>query len=114
MSVPMARSFVLSADWAEDDETKDRLAVITSELVTNAVLHARTTIRVSVTAAPGRIRVDVSDSSTRPVVVKTYGRAAPTGRGLHVVGALADRWGIDTTGDGKTVWFELDQTEQSA
>ena len=114
MSVPKARSFVLSADWTDDDDTKDRLAVITSELVTNAVLHARTTIRVRVTVTRLRIRVGVSDTSTRPAVVKSYGVAAPTGRGLHVVEALADRWGVDSTRYGKTVWFELDQTEQSA
>jgi hypothetical protein len=44
---------------------------------------------------------------------KIYGPTSPTGRGLHIVEALADRWGVDKTAEGKTVWFEIDlETEQ--
>lgn len=113
-SVPHARAFVLSIDWIpEDEDTRARLATLTSEVVTNAVLHARTSFVVSVTKSPSRIRVAVVDRNVQPVVRKTYGPTSPTGRGLHIVEALADRWGIDKTADGKTVWFEIDlETQQ--
>ena len=113
-SVPHARAFVLSIDGIPEDEDKRaRLATLTSEVVTNAVLHARTSFVVSVTKSPSRIRVAVVDRNVQPVVRKTYGPTSPTGRGLHIVEALADRWGIDKTADGKTVWFEIDlETQQ--
>jgi anti-sigma regulatory factor (Ser/Thr protein kinase) len=108
-SVPHARAFVLSLEWIPDDEeTRSRLATLTSEIVTNAVLHARTSFSVTVTKSPTRIRVAVMDRNLSPVMRKTYGPTSPTGRGLHIVEALADRWGIDKTADGKVVWFELD------
>jgi len=112
-SVPQARAFVLSIEWIpEDEETRARLATLTSEIVTNAVLHARTSFVVSVTRSPSRIRVTVKDRSVQLVLRKTYGPTSPTGRGLHIVEALADRWGVDTSADGKTVWFEIDLETQ--
>ena len=113
-SVPRARTFVLSIEWTPDDEeTRNRLATLTSEIVTNAVLHGRTSFTVTVTKSSSRIRVAVGDRNVQPVLRKTYGPTSPTGRGLHIVEALADRWGIETGADGKTVWFEIDlETEQ--
>lgn len=113
-SVPKARTFVLSIDWIpENEETRARLATLTSEIVTNAVLHGRTSFTVAVTKSASRIRVAVGDRNVQPVLPKTYGPTSPTGRGLHIVEAMADRWGIDTGTDGKTVWFEIDlETEQ--
>lgn len=108
-SVPQARAFVLSIEWIpENEETRARLATLTSEIVTNAVLHARTSFVVSVTKSSSRIRVAVVDRNVQPVRRKTYGPTSPTGRGLHIVEALADRWGVDQSVDGKTVWFEVD------
>jgi anti-sigma regulatory factor (Ser/Thr protein kinase) len=113
-SVPQARAFVLSIEWIPDnEETRARLATLTSEIVTNAVLHARTSFVVSVTKSPSRIRLAVVDRNVQPVLRKTYSQTSPTGRGLHIVEALADRWGVDKTADGKTVWFEIDlETQQ--
>lgn len=112
-SVPQARAFVLSLEWTPDDEeTRSRLATLTSEIVTNAVLHARTSFSVTVTKSATRIRVAVMDRNLQPVTPKTYGPTSPTGRGLHIVEALADRWGIDKSADGKTVWFEIDLETQ--
>ena len=57
----------------------------------------------------GRLRVCVSDTShRRPQLVQASARDT-SGRGLHLVEALADRWGVDPDGRGlgKTVWFEL-------
>jgi anti-sigma regulatory factor (Ser/Thr protein kinase) len=113
-AVPQARAFVLSLDWIpDDDDTRARLATLTSEVVTNAVLHARTSFTVTVTRLPTGIRVAVTDRNDQPVLRKTYGPTSPTGRGLHIVEALADRWGIDPAADGKAVWFELDLETQA-
>ena len=83
-----------------------------SELVTNAVLHARTDITLTVRAMPsGRVRIEVTDSSPLPVQSRPLGAGATTGRGLQLVTAGASAWGIDElpvgAGPGKTVWFEL-------
>ncbi len=54
-----------------------------------------------------RLRVEVTDSSDALPMQRDYAPSAPTGRGLMIVDALADRWGVDTDESGKTVWFEL-------
>lgn len=111
-SVPQARSFVLSQGWTSDEDNRAKLATLTSEIVTNVVLHARTPFVVRVTGNSSCIRVAVADGNTQPVVVKTHGPTSPTGRGIHIVKALADRWGVDETAAGKTVWFELDELDE--
>jgi len=93
------------ADCAED-EVEDA-ALLLTELVTNAVLHAQTQVDVSVGVANGRIRVEVSDASPVLPAAKGYGTDAATGRGLRLVDSLAERWGIAPVPGGKVVWFEL-------
>ena len=111
-SVALSRRYVrqvLRAMGATRLEESAELGV--SELVTNAVLHARTTIVLTVRAAPsGRVRIEVSDSSTLPVQFRPLGAGATTGRGLRLVAAIAYDWGVEqlpaADGPGKTVWFE--------
>lgn len=81
--------------------------LLVSELVTNAVLHAGTSIGVRVRATTGWLRVEVSDGSTRQPHICDYSADATTGRGLNLVEALAARWGTEATGAGKVVWFEV-------
>lgn len=109
-SVPIARRFVLDLDFASRSDP-DLLALLTAEIVTNAILHARTSLRLVATEVEGGVRVAVSDGNPSPPVVKNYGVTSPTGRGLHIVKALANRWGFDPSEGGKTVWFELDGQE---
>lgn len=89
--------------------------LIVSELVANAVQHSRChRVRVSLERLTGgRVRVAVSDKSpSRPAVV-TPSVDEEAGRGLLLVGSLADDWGVDYRGWGKVVWAEL-RTEGSA
>lgn len=82
--------------------------LLTSELVSNALLHARTQVDLLLVMAASALRVEVHDSSRRqPQLRAAAPPDATTGRGLLMVDALAERWGIDGTADGKTVWFEL-------
>lgn len=84
-----------------------RLAAVVSELVTNAILHARTPFSVKVTKRGDSIRVDVSDQSSEVPAPRPYDNSEVTGRGLHIVEAMTDRWGFFSVPGGKTVWFEL-------
>ncbi|HJU81379.1 MAG TPA: ATP-binding protein [Acidimicrobiia bacterium] len=108
-SASEARAFVLAAGWSDDAETNLRLATVVSEVVTNAILHARTAFLVTVILKAETIRVAVRDNSAALPVRREYQNLEPTGRGLHIVDALADRWGVEEEPGGKTVWFELER-----
>ena len=83
------------------------IALLVTELVTNAILHARTPLRLVIEAHPDRVRVCVEDSSPQRPEVHHYGTDAVTGRGLALVEQLASSWGVDTTPTGKVVWCEI-------
>jgi anti-sigma regulatory factor (Ser/Thr protein kinase) len=84
----------------------DVALLLVSELVNNAVLHARTDIAVVVHVAGGRLRVAVHDGSPADVRIRRGG-GGDAGRGLLLVERLSDGWGVERTGSGKGVWFEL-------
>lgn len=82
--------------------------LLTSELATNAVMHARTTFTVTVTSARRAVRIAVRDGSVRLPRVRSPGPYELDGRGMTLVANLAPRWGVDPVRGGKVVWFELD------
>ena len=106
-----ARRFLLGTLPDAGDDDADALALMLSELATNAVQHAATEFEVSVRVAPdgGRVRVEVSDGAAGYPTPQDPVPDAPHGRGLHIVRALADAWGIEMRRDrpGKTVWFSV-------
>ncbi len=111
-SVGQSRRFLLShLPAAARGEEADELVLMLSELSTNAVQHAATEFEVAVHVAPDcrRVRVEVSDGSAGFPTPPEQLPEAPHGRGLHIVRALADAWGIEMRRDrpGKTVWFSL-------
>jgi anti-sigma regulatory factor (Ser/Thr protein kinase) len=93
-----------------DDDTRDTAALLTTELVSNAIRHTRDELVVTVRLDGDRLRVGVADSSHRRPQLVQVGSRDTSGRGLHLVEAMADRWGVDPDerGLGKTVWFELE------
>ena len=93
-----------------DADTLDTAALLTSELVSNAIRQTREELVFTVALTDGRVRVGVADSSHRRPQLVQVGSRDTSGRGLHLVEAMADRWGVepDGRGLGKTVWFELD------
>ena len=109
-SATVARWLVtdLLRDTVEAD-TVDTAALLTTELVSNAIRHTRDELVLSVRLAGGRLRVGVADSSHRRPQLVQVGKRDTSGRGLHLVEALAAEWGVDPDerGLGKTVWFEL-------
>jgi anti-sigma regulatory factor (Ser/Thr protein kinase) len=108
-SVAGARRFVRREleTWGAVDLV-DSAVLMTSELVTNAVMHAGGPISVSATYLDATLHVEVHDTDQNRVPdLPSPSAADKTGRGLHIVGLLADRWAITSTPDGKTIWFEL-------
>jgi serine/threonine-protein kinase RsbW len=82
--------------------------LITSELATNCVMHARTPFEIQVTRSDGHIKVEVCDSSPEQPVPQWPRKDEPTGRGLMIVDALSDDWGIVPMHEGgSTVWFTM-------
>ena len=108
-SVGAARRFIAArtAAWSFPEPAADQLVLIGSELVTNAVLHARTELTLTLELRENRVRISVKDRSKAPATLRHYRADALTGRGLGVVAALSDRWGVSTAPDGKVVWAEL-------
>lgn len=74
------------------------------ELAVNAVIHGRSDCTVAVVADAGTVRVEATDSNDRHPVVALGPLEALSGRGLPMVAAMADDWGVDTLEDGKVVW----------
>jgi anti-sigma regulatory factor (Ser/Thr protein kinase) len=81
--------------------------LVVSELATNSVLHARTPFSVSVRRDGSAIRISVRDRSLTLPIMRDGGPTALSGRGLRLVAAVAQNWGVETASDGKTVWAEL-------
>ncbi|MBB5782290.1 ATP-binding protein [Nonomuraea jabiensis] len=81
--------------------------LLISELVTNAVRHARGLVRMSLSAADGLLRCEVEDSSPVPPSPRAASCDDEGSRGLLLVEVLSSGWGSVPTGRGKLVWFEV-------
>ncbi|PZT70293.1 hypothetical protein DN402_32865 [Streptomyces sp. SW4] len=106
------------ARWAVPEEAADVAALLLSESLTNAVVHARDTVRILVTVglSNGRLRCEVGDQdpgwAAGPLAHRTDGGHArcaedlpESGRGLPLLDTLATAWGVRRGGRGKAVWF---------
>ncbi|MHB1585012.1 MAG: ATP-binding SpoIIE family protein phosphatase, partial [Acidimicrobiales bacterium] len=107
-STPAARRWIAERLADLPSELVDTAVLLTSELVTNAILHAGTGVVLSIHRGPDRVRVDVADGSPVEPTVKGYGSDATVGRGLTLFDRLASAWGTrPIIPRGKIVWFEL-------
>lgn len=89
------------------DETAQVARLLTSELVTNTILHARTEVDIHVVREGDRVRIEIEDhAGGTPAPVKRA-QDATTGRGLQIVAGMASAWGVSPRDDGKVVWFEV-------
>lgn len=87
----------------------DDAELLTSELVTNAIEHARTRIRLIARCQDDMLFVEVFDEDANPMVL-VAALADPSsegGRGLHLVTAIAAECGVNSRAGGKSVWFKL-------
>lgn len=131
-----ARSRLAGSGIGVDEPLAETLILLISELVTNAVVHTGcpAVLRMRLPDAPdvaeeaagiagpagttgttgsgpGTVRVEVADSSARPPRPRHADGEETNGRGLELVDGLADRWGWQTEGAGKSIWCEVDRCE---
>ncbi|MCC3776686.1 GAF domain-containing protein, partial [Streptomyces sp. UNOB3_S3] len=120
-SVAAARAFVRDTlqGWGFLDVIDDAV-VLTSELVTNAVVHAGTAAEVLCVRTSAGVRVEVADRyPERELPLQSPGRTfggldREGGRGLLLCASLAARWGVEYSATHKTVWFRLDLPDRPA
>ena len=111
-----AREFVARA-LGPDDACLDTAALLTSELVTNSMLHSESgrpggTVTITLISVPDGIRVEVIDdgSENEPAVRLSQAESPElieTGRGLQLVEFLSANWGYYRDTAGTVTWFEL-------
>ena len=111
LSVRQARRFVSDRALAlGHGPLRSSAELLTSEVVTNAIVHAGTEITVEVFPAADGIRVEVTDGSPPPLLRPAHPDPEGVGgRGLQLVDMIAAAWGVEGAGAGKIVWFELSQ-----
>ncbi len=89
------------------EELLDPVLLLTSEIVSNALLHAGTRMQVLVHRDGPGVRVEVVDGSPVPPVRRRRSSSATTGRGVQLLDSLADEWGWTPEAEGKLVWFRV-------
>lgn len=97
-----AESMLADAPWAGDFD----VALVISELCTNAVRHTQDKFRISIDETPTTLRVTVHDHSPAPPERRSVEPGSDSGRGLAIIETLA-RWGWQPAPDGKDVWAEV-------
>ncbi len=104
-----ARRFVADALWRAGvgDETIGTASLLTSELVTNSIVHANSAVRVAVGVRGGSLHVAVTDDVPGAVEPRAMDPERPNGRGLLLVSMLATTWSVEPSPGGKTICFEL-------
>ncbi|MFE7807707.1 SpoIIE family protein phosphatase [Streptomyces sp. NPDC057430] len=99
-------------DWTDEDQL-DSAVLMVSEMVTNVLIHtdgdALLVAEVTCIGEARRLRVEVSDGSDELPHKRHPGEMASSGRGLVLMEMLADAWGVDPRGEGKSIWFELNE-----
>lgn len=98
-----ARRWVLDQLTLEPDRAQD-VALLVSELVTNAVLHARTRLVVGVVQVEDLVLITVEDRDLVMPQQQPYSRTRTNGRGIALLETLSERWGVERDESGKTVW----------
>ncbi len=89
----------------------DDAVLVTSELLTNASLHAVPPLQLRVLGDDGEIRIEVHDHASYEPRKQRPDSEDEHGRGLQIVAAIADRWGTRPTDSGKAVWCVLSATD---
>lgn len=108
-SAPVARLFLTDVlgHWGARKESVATAALLVTELVSNATRESDTSIELRLELGDGKLRVAVADDSDRMPYLGMTGPDSPSGRGLQLVQAMSDSWGVETQALGKSVWFEL-------
>lgn len=106
-SVTAARAFVRDALHDRAQELVDAAELMACELATNCVQHARTDFELEIQDSRVEVRVEVRDAGHGRPTLRSPTSEEPSGRGLRIVQAMSDAWGIVPATNGKSVWFTL-------
>ncbi|MFJ9563376.1 SpoIIE family protein phosphatase [Streptomyces fuscichromogenes] len=102
-------------DWGSPDQV-DSAVLLVSEMLTNVLVHtdadALLLAEVSGQAPDRCLRVEVTDGGDDLPHKRRPGELASSGRGLVLIEILADAWGVDPRGQGKSIWFELYEADK--
>jgi anti-sigma regulatory factor (Ser/Thr protein kinase) len=104
-SVPAARDIVAAVTDHLPRKAREAAELVTSELATNSVVHARTAFEVFAAADDETVEVVVADRAGW--VPATHDGTQPMGNGLLLVGLLATDWAAELENEGKRVWARL-------
>ncbi len=108
VSCRLAREFVLSVTGGSEDP---RVALVVTELVTNAVVHGRACPQLSVGWDGRSVQVEVADDGPGSPTVRPMDPTTTSGRGLALVDQMADDWGVAAApavpDHGKVVWARI-------
>jgi len=99
--------------WQVDESRIEPVLLVASELVANAIVHAGSAPTLSLEGSGTDLMLRVADGSEILPVARARAANEGGGRGLMLVQALADRWGIDASSSGKTVWVAFEGTFDS-
>lgn len=108
-SVARARRFLETtfADWGVTEDLAEQALIVVSELVTNALTHARSGCQVRLAMTESAVRIAVVDHGEGTPDPQPFSSTRSHGRGLHIVGALSTVWGVDRAPEGKMVWADM-------
>ena len=102
-----ARAAVCGSDHLQLDDMSDEVALVVSEMVTNAVRHAEPPVHLEVEATDDEVLVAVCDASPVAPQVRDADHDAEGGRGMMLVDLLAVEHGVRVQPPGKTVWARI-------
>ncbi|MDQ4070922.1 MAG: ATP-binding protein [Actinomycetota bacterium] len=113
-SVGTARRFVrdVLVSRRVPDGVVSTVELLTSEVVTNAIVHADSGTQLAVRVDDDCVRVAVRDASRRTPVRGPASLDDVSGRGVLIVDELASAWGVEQERNGKRVWFEVRRGSQ--
>jgi anti-sigma regulatory factor (Ser/Thr protein kinase) len=108
-SVRQSREFVIDILVDAPSDVQASIAMMVSELATNAFIHGGSGFDVTIERARAFIRVEVRDEGIGAPALQSPGPSEPHGRGLQIVMKLSSEWGISREPEqvGKTVWFKV-------
>lgn len=107
-SIAKVRRFAVAAcRQSGRDDLSEIVALLVSEVATNALVHGSGHVHVRVTERGSGLRVEVADDSPRMPQPRAASPLEEGGRGLALVESLAAAWGAEREGEGKIVWFDV-------
>lgn len=105
-SLGEGRRFVAKTlrEWHVDEETIEPAMLVANELVANAIVHAHSSPVLSLEDSGHDLLLRVADEAGTLTVARRPEPGDDGGRGLVLIEALSDHWGVDAAGAGKSVW----------